>query len=1035
MDKDNNKNIDDILKLLKNTVESTETPSDVQESESLTENMNTEALKEKLREQFMNESEVAVEQEDDEYAIDEEFMFEAQSVVEDELIPEPKSEDELLFDEGVSEVEVVDDASEEYKPLESEEQTSEIVDIVIPFVDVMRNERKETEEDSDAPEQDVSYDDEEIGGFVMFNDAPEAEDEEEDEFSFVIEEEDSFDEFVSEEESETEEQIPQNNTIVSENSDDDLPWYDETPSWQGKNGDIIFVEKAVEVQEDIFSDDEQGYEMPEPEETQKPYAIELLDDEHELVIEDVKEEEPVEEEQHVEIVAEENTEVEINVSQVTEQEEKFDIYAVPDYTTPEEEEQSFYRTILRAKGIDLDAEEEHTFVEENYPLEASEEEDESKGEVLESDDEIEIPQFEGSLYRENEQIAEGNVNEKTKDARDMSADFYGTGDREVDYDEDRIHDQEDDLPEQDIEYGLENDDTDEAVEKSSPWKKVKPILLGVLSLFIFILELLPILELVPDGMFDYTAYPFTYILIDAQLLIFMAAICYEKIFVGIKKLLSASLDLYSIISLSIIMTVLHSIIACFCANEIMPYLYNSVSAICLLTLSIFELLDEKRIKNSIYELSEKSVYTLRRSHGKNSCAEKMYMGGVDPDTNIYEPAEISGGGFRESFAKEKDRFDDLSVIYAIMPIAVFSIVMAVISTVIEQDFVIALNTAISIFLSALPLSAIISHFLPTYIAYRRLEKRGCFISGYISAREIGECDALVFSDSHLFRASNSKDTGIKIYNERRTRDLFVCLDAVYSAIGGPMEKVFSGGAPSIERHRVNMIRITRSGIEAVIDGRTNIIVGSSSYLGRYGIMTDGADAKDKKGGILYVALDSVLCAKLSASYKTQPLFEALSTYLGDNGIRTIIQTYDPLISGRYVAKCRKRFEYPISVVHKNILDYNAPGKSKTSAARTGIFAISSRLKLVELVVFCKRLNLITRINIAIRIAFYALLALLGIILTVNGAIENINMFWVLLYHGLAAAIYAFSVQKCLPKTFDEIMASQNSNNTERNKNE
>jgi hypothetical protein len=421
----------------------------------------------------------------------------------------------------------------------------------------------------------------------------------------------------------------------------------------------------------------------------------------------------------------------------------------------------------------------------------------------------------------------------------------------------------------------------------------------------------------------------------------------------------------------------------------------------------------------ILSAEEEKIFALKQSSGPNSCAEKMYRGGIDPDTDIFEPVQVGRKNCEGVFARERRYFDNSFLVSAIVPIAVFAIFISVLSIVLELGLVTTVNSLIYVFLFLAPLSAIVAHNLPLYFSYLRLRDRGCFIAGYASAKDIAECDAVVFSDKHLFCDCEPQNAGIKLYcEEHKTKELFTCLAAVFSAVGGPLENTFSEVIKG-ETHKVNMIRITRNGFEAIVDAKTNVIVGSSEYLARYGIRTDGADTRES--GIIYVATNSNLAAKLSLSYETQPLFEELCELLGDNDIRTVIQTYDPIITGKYVVKRRRKDKYPISVVHKNVNDYNTPMSEKVVGGKTGAFALSSRLRLVELAVFAKRLARLAKINSVIRVILYAIGGAIGIFTVLGGFSSHINMLWVLIYQIFAVSAFVYATIICLPISFEQIM--------------
>ena len=97
MDRENSgsSNINDILKLLKDTVENTPNAEniDIADTEGQpAENMDTELLKESLRSKFISDSSEASKEieQSDEYAIDESFVFESEEEIENEPEEEPK---------------------------------------------------------------------------------------------------------------------------------------------------------------------------------------------------------------------------------------------------------------------------------------------------------------------------------------------------------------------------------------------------------------------------------------------------------------------------------------------------------------------------------------------------------------------------------------------------------------------------------------------------------------------------------------------------------------------------------------------------------------------------------------------------------------------------------------------------------------------------------------------------------------------------------------------------------------------------------
>ncbi len=1053
MDKENSGNLDDILKLLKNTVENTENaPSDIS-SEDYTkddsEPINAENLKEKLREQFMSDSGVEQEENDaGEYNIDSdlisEFYEEAQNAEEtqnsEEIVAEDmeeitsssetdSEEPDISYEEETEyfvEPEVIEQDQEEYaEDLEecvsdeaedteadseiSEAQEGEIVEIVIPWVEQIEEETAEDITEDFGGELNEDYFDAEASenSYVCFAD-DEAIDEE------LFEQDEEFFDDEAEENYEDEE--------------DDLPWYDDLP---GTVKVEPIIEEAHTVEEEPVAEESAPEEDSEEEDQANNIILPIDIDEYEEYDEDAEYDEfPMDEDEN-EFLAElsEQAEAEESAEQmdiddllVTKSEQNTDDIQKPYSlfekskksetavdTDASEDDSSFYRMMIEAR---TERENAYGYFSSNE-REESVSQDESHNEGIEN---IDIPEFKQSSYVA---VDLSNSSAPQDENAEMSEDFYGVDEHDVSVESDRKHDG---MPVFDYDHEETHGETLAEADTSVFWRKAKPILMSVIAFAILILELLPILDIVPDGIFDYTSYPWTYIFIDAQLLIFASALCYKKLFDGLQKLFGSEANIYSVLSITIIVTLLGSILSCFSANEVVPRPYNFISAAYLLAVYWLEKIDKKRIKDSINILSGESVFTLKRSQGKNSCAEKMYAGGLDPDTSILEPAEVESESFEAVFSREKiwknRGFSNSLVVSSSIPIIVFAIFMAMVSIVTSQGLATTVNAFVFTFVLLAPISATVAYYLPILISHRRLSKRGCVIAGYEGAAMVADCDAVVFGDGHLFRDCDAKEAGIKLYcDDSKTRELFECLGAVYSKLGGPMGNTFLSVLGDQE-HKVNMIRITRNGFEAVIDNKSNLIVGSSDYLARYGIITDRADTKES--GVIYVAMNSSLYAKISVNYKTQPLFEELSAILDKYGVKSVVETYDPIVSGKYIAKCRGLTSSPISVVHKNINDYSSDTKDKVVLGKAGAFVTSSRLKLVELLTFCKMITKLRKINVALVITSYSVAAAICFLLSFGGKMESVNLLWALLYQAIFVALYSLVAERVLPLSFDAL---------------
>ena len=147
---------------------------------------------------------------------------------------------------------------------------------------------------------------------------------------------------------------------------------------------------------------------------------------------------------------------------------------------------------------------------------------------------------------------------------------------------------------------------------------------------------------------------------------------------------------------------------------------------------------------------------------------------------------------------------------------------------------------------------------------------------------------------------------------------------------------------------------------------------------------------------LCVSLNGKVSAKISAAYEIEPIFEMLVERVARSGVRCVVETFDPLIHSAFVLEKRQLGVTPISIVHKNAEDLRRNVKRKSRRRETGILTLSSRLKLAEAVVWCKRLVRIRK-RCERLVAVFGILGALAVALLIGmNWIPYVNQYWALL---------------------------------------
>jgi hypothetical protein len=178
------------------------------------------------------------------------------------------------------------------------------------------------------------------------------------------------------------------------------------------------------------------------------------------------------------------------------------------------------------------------------------------------------------------------------------------------------------------------------------------------------------------------------------------------------------------------------------------------------------------------------------------------------------------------------------------------------------------------------------------------------------------------------------------------------------------------------------------------------MLGDSEFFKRYGVNFSVFDSSDSRKGVLGFTVDGRPAAKLCLKYKVEPIFEMLAYKLEENGVRCAVETYDPAINSAFVAYCRGDSDNPINVVHKNANDFYAAEEPKADDM-TGAVACSSRLKLVEIAVWCKRTVRILRISSILQLFISCISIAVMTTALAFGFVSYINQYHVLVWQVLA----------------------------------
>jgi hypothetical protein len=212
---------------------------------------------------------------------------------------------------------------------------------------------------------------------------------------------------------------------------------------------------------------------------------------------------------------------------------------------------------------------------------------------------------------------------------------------------------------------------------------------------------------------------------------------------------------------------------------------------------------------------------------------------------------------------------------------------------------------------------------------RKAVSSECAIMGESSVNEYADVSLISFEDVEAFPTAKAKINGIKVFNEARPDEVFYYISSVFALIGGPLCGIFREAFAELGMsHNVKLTESSQNGITATVDGR-EFKIGKGAYMEKNGI-TLFYDSDDEiqleKGNVsaMFVSEGGELLAKFYIEYNISTRFVANALKLKENGVLSVIRSYDPNIDERLIEKISSLDSSFVSVVKKDetqVYDY------------------------------------------------------------------------------------------------------------------
>ena len=511
--------------------------------------------------------------------------------------------------------------------------------------------------------------------------------------------------------------------------------------------------------------------------------------------------------------------------------------------------------------------------------------------------------------------------------------------------------------------------------------KLKIAVCAVLCAIMLLLENLSLFNIQLGGILDSTAYPVSYIMIDLQLLLLCGVFAFSVIKSGVAEIFMLEPTAKSASAAIFAVAVLVDIISCFVGGSVV--LYNFTAGIALLFSMIFEVVTLKRDYMAFRILSSEKVKNAAIVGVGTSKNEEVSVYETLEEDEEVKIVDLQKGKFVKSFFARTKQVDSSTQDKIVLPLAAAAmIVMFVISLVIGKNASTALKVANMSFSAFLPFAVYFSLCYPTSKASRSVYENGAAIIGNAALEEYSGSSIISFEDRDVFPSYCVKLKSVKIYGNASIDRVLYNTASVFSKVGGPLCDVFSLSTVEIgSSDDIELVRAAEDGLEALVDGN-RILVGLPSFMGEYGInvRVDENDSEDISR--LYVAEGDELCAKFYIKYNLDVDFENVMTRMTSCGICAVLKTFDPNINDKMLASFVDTSKYPIKVIRGKIGDDFIEIHDELDS---GIISTSGSKSTVDAIVTCERLynirssaNNVKIVSMIIGMILSAFIAIFGI---------------------------------------------------------
>lgn len=436
------------------------------------------------------------------------------------------------------------------------------------------------------------------------------------------------------------------------------------------------------------------------------------------------------------------------------------------------------------------------------------------------------------------------------------------------------------------------------------------IVCGILEAIIVLVNILPSLtEKLSIESEIFAKGSVIFYVINAILLIIIAAFCSDKLSSGISDLRSRRLSCDSAVLLAVAVAFIqNTIVAVFGKGESIA-IFTVVAGLELLLLKASDMLDAERTLGNFEVCAFKNEHNMYAVHSLENEAEIFELGRglMMGDADMLYSSKL---GFATDLIKNSviERGSEKLMKLSVPAAAAASVIVGVIAGILTKNVMTAFSALAGTFCICSPaIIAFIPSFILSFYDYS-LNKSSTMIVSLDEAEKVSGANAIILDSADVFSRSQCTMHGMKDFKNIRIDDVLLYASALVIKSGGPLRECFEkviDGRQDILPPVKELNYEDKLGISAWIHNQ-KVLLGNRNMLVHHNIDVPDKSVEDKYAHsgrkVIYLAVAEKIAAMFVVSYAVDKNLEPYLRVLEANGIQTLVRTNDVNVTEELISE-------------------------------------------------------------------------------------------------------------------------------------